>query len=129
VDEAAKRRHFAQASLPAEQLQALTAGLPDRMANFRQLSAGGGLVYVLPPAGLEREVAVQPVDIFSADGRYLYRAELKLPGDVRFSPDGIGIAGDSLYALCRDPEGRHSLCRFAIAIPPVKQGGGQHGEQ
>lgn len=44
--------------------------------------AGGGLVYVLPPAGLAPEVVAQLIDMFVADGRFLYWAELRLLGDL-----------------------------------------------
>lgn len=120
VDEAAKREHCADVGLPAEHVAAIVAALPDEFASFRQMWAGGGMVYVLPPAGLAREVAAQPIDIFAADGRYLHRAELRLPGDLRFSPDGVALVGSDLYALCVDGEGRWSLRRFAVAVPEVK---------
>jgi hypothetical protein len=128
VDEAAKRGHLAGSSLPAERIEALVAALPDRLASYRLLWAEAGLVYVLPPAGLGRDVTAQPVDIFSADGRYLYWAELRLPGDARFSPDGIVIAGNDLYALCQDPQNHQSLCRFSVAIPPTEEGAGHPGQ-
>ncbi len=120
VDEAAKRAHAAESSLPAQHIDAIVAGLPDRLASFRRLWTGAGLVFVLPPTGLERDVIAQPVDIFSPDGRYLYRADLRLPGDVRFSPDAVAMAGSDLYALCKDARGRWSLGRFAISLPEVQ---------
>ena len=120
VDAAAKRAHFAGSRIPPERVDAVAAALPNQLSSFRQLWAGAGLIYVLIPTGLEREVTAQPVDIFSADGRYLYRAELRLPGDVRFSPDGAAIVGHDLFALCGDAQNRWSLCRFSISIPDVK---------
>jgi hypothetical protein len=120
VDEAAKREHCADNGLPAEHVAAIVAALPGEFASFRQMWAGGGLVYVLPPAGLAREVAAQPIDIFSADGRYLYRAQLRLPGDERFSPDGVALVGSDLYALCANAQGQWSLRRFAAAVPEAK---------
>lgn len=122
ADAEAKRLHFSSASIPPERQEALLAGLPDRMASFRRLWASAGMVYVLPPVSLERDVASQPVDIFAADGRYLYRAELSLPGGVRFSPDSIELAGGDLYALCRDAQDRWSLRRFAVATPAGEGG-------
>jgi hypothetical protein len=120
VDEAAKRAHFEGSRIPAEHFEVMLAALPDKLASFRQVWAGAGLVYVLPSTGLERDVAAQPVDIFSSDGRYLYRAELRLPEDVRFTPDAMAIVGHDLYALCRDAQGRRSLRRFTISIPEGK---------
>lgn len=51
------------------------------------------------------------------DGRYLHRAELRLPGGLRFSPDGVALVGSDLYALCLDGEGWWSLRRFAVEVP------------
>jgi hypothetical protein len=116
-DEAAKQAHFAQSRIPPDRLKAVLAGLPDRLASFRRLWAWKGLVLLLPPAGLEPLVATQPIDIFSADGRCLYRSELRLPDGLRFSPDDLNIAQSDLYAICHDGEGRTSLRRFSVALP------------
>ncbi len=126
ADAAAKRAHFADSPIPPDRVESLLAALPDELASFRRLWAGAGLVYALPPVDLERYVSAQPVDIFSADGTYLYKSELRLPGEARFSPDATAIVGPDLYALCVDAENRPSLCRFALSIPAA-EGDGGHG--
>ncbi len=59
---------------------------------------------------------VQGFDIFSADGKYLYHAELKLPDDLIIK-SRIVFHGDNVYVFAEDEEGESKLYKFKTNLP------------
>lgn len=112
-----KRAHFEKVNLPQEKLDAIVAGLPDRLASFRAVQADAGLIFVFPSTSLERKIDHQPIDIFSPDGQYIYRTDLRLGRGLRFNPGNVVFAGGELFIIQEDTEGHAAVARYEISLP------------
>ncbi len=112
-----KRAHFEEVSFPEEHLDAIIGALPDRLASFRSVQTDSELIFVFPSISIEHKVDHHPVDIFSPDGRYLHRADVRLGDGLRFSPGNVVFAGGDLYIIAEDTEGRRAVARYEITLP------------
>jgi hypothetical protein len=119
VTEAAKRAHFESLGVPTETIDRITSGLPEQATYYYRIHADGGLIYVFAVAEFGSRQNSQPIDIFSADGDYLYRGNLDIAGGkyICGSPDNLRIQGERLYAVLEDDDGKRSIAQYRIKLP------------
>jgi hypothetical protein len=114
-----KRKHFEGVKVPQEQLKKIIPGLPDEMTFFQRIRVNNGLVYVFPTNSISRRQNFLPVDIFSPEGKYLYRSQLRFSEDESlFSHmQKIVIRNDRLFAILETVEGKKKLAGYKISLP------------
>jgi len=105
-----KRNHLADSQMPRENLERILSRLPDKMTHFNRIQSVNGLIYIFAVTNLDKETAVQPIDIFSPKGEYLYRANLKFGDLVKFgSPHNVFIKSDTVYVILKNEKGKQTL--------------------
>lgn len=121
VTEEEKRNHAAKFDIPQEMVDQMIAVMPNEMAYFHRLQVNDGLVYVFPTLGLGQTLTSQPLDIFSLDGEYLYRADIKFDGGwhIYGNPDNLQIRDNYLYAILEDATGKKTIAKYRISLPDV----------
>ncbi len=114
-----KRNHIADIQLPKEAVEKILSQLPDEMTYFSQIQAIRGLIYVFAVTTVEKETADQALDIFSPKGEFLYRGYLRFGDLVKFgSPSNLVIKGEDVYVILNNGQGRQTLAKFKIKLPP-----------
>ena len=77
-----------------------------------------GLIYVYTSnVGL---VNGQEIDIFSPEGKYLYKSKITLPQGNTIKANGLVFKGDFLYMVVEDSEGDLSLRKYSCKLPISK---------
>jgi hypothetical protein len=121
VTEEDKRKHFENSSIPKDRYEKILPALPDELTHFMRIRAVSGLIFVYSTESLERQQDKIAIDIFSSEGKYMYRAQLKF-GDE--SPlythvEKVVIRGNHCYALLEDGSGKYTLAKYRISLPPI----------
>jgi hypothetical protein len=99
---------------PKEMLDQIIKQLPDTGTYFDKIEIQNNLVFVYC-SDLERK-HTQLIDIFSADGKYLYRAEVKITEGNTI--DGGPIIKDGyMYIGIEDEDGEYLLNKYKIQLP------------
>jgi hypothetical protein len=117
-----KKQYFERPGLPADALDQIMSSLPNELTFFHRIEVHNGLIYVFVPE-LDMDVnrgKIKQIDIFSLQGKYLYRAEIKIEEGLRplFSPLGnTAIRGEHLYAVCEKEDDSIVLVKYKIAVP------------
>jgi hypothetical protein len=96
----------------------LMGTIPNETTYFYRLEVHHGLIYVYVPDPLHRFPGHRKpawIDIFSGDGKYLYKAHLKLTGSAK--PLTTRIHKDHLYLVLEDQEGEISLAKYTLSLP------------
>jgi hypothetical protein len=120
--ETSKRKRFEDIKLngqpmPKEMVDQMIKGMPDQYTLFNGLRLDEtGLIYVYLP-DLSNKTG-QEMDIFSAEGKYLYHALLTLPNGLK-TVSTLSIKGNFLYVFAEDEEGEGKLLKFKITKPGV----------
>ena len=117
-----KREYFKSDNMPAEMLQQIVDGLPDEVTCFHRIEVHDNLVFVyVPEIDLDnKSLRTRQIDLFSPEGRYLYKAHLNFGKDRTplFSPlQNIVIRDGFLYAVLQDDEDRVLLAKYRISLP------------
>jgi hypothetical protein len=101
--------------MPDELAKQLIKGMPDYCTYFSNVTIEeNGLIYVYLN-DITNETG-QEIDIFSTEGKYLYHANITLPGGLKpVSP--LVIKGEFLYTFAEDGEGERKLVKYKIAKP------------
>jgi hypothetical protein len=101
--------------MPEELAKQLIKGMPDYCTYFSNVTIEeNGLIYVYLN-DITNETG-QEIDIFSAEGKYLYHANIKLPDGFKpVSP--MVIKGEYLYVFAGDDKGERKLVKYKIAKP------------
>ncbi len=92
--------------------------LPREITHFRKIRIIDGLVYVFADNfGVHWEN--QQIDIFSPDGKYLYRSILKPEkgSEIYFSVDNHLIKNNHLYVILEDETGEIVITKYRIDLP------------
>jgi hypothetical protein len=108
-------------NMPENERQQLIKNFPDEPTHFYHIEEINGLVYVFVPDPLRRfEGHQQPkqIDIFSPEGKYLYKADINVEKGWR--PDSLLIKQNNLYAVLQNEEGDIKLVKYRIALPTMK---------
>ncbi|MCP5046621.1 MAG: hypothetical protein GY940_05590, partial [bacterium] len=116
VSLADKRQQFADdgGRTPKDMLEKIIRQLPDTETYFDAIQVHNGLVYVFL-SDLNRE-NIQKMDIFSMDGKYLYRSQLKVEDGYTIDSSPV-IKNGYLYLGLQDEEGEPSLNKYKIQLP------------
>ncbi len=110
-------------SEPADVVDKLIKSLPDEATYFNRIEIIDGLIYVFEPY-LEYYTRHQQVDIFSQEGKYLFRAFIK-PGEnlnIIFSHfNNFVIKNGHLYIVLEDEykEGEILIAKYKIVLPEL----------
>ena len=89
----------------------------DTLTHFTRLRVHNGLIYVFEPY-LDDSPVCQWVDIFSLDGKYLYRGFIKLGENVKlYHPQNLVIANRHIYIAYVDENEEIAVGKFKIKVP------------
>jgi hypothetical protein len=122
ISKKAKREYFRRGDLPPDALNQIIDSFPNGLTHFHRIEAHKGLLYVFVPE-LDLETSrprIRQIDIFSPDGNYVYRAEIKLEKGLRplFSPlDNLIIQGDYMYSVCELQDDTVVIVKHRIDLP------------
>jgi hypothetical protein len=90
----------------------VTAGA---LTYFTRIDVHNGFIYMFEPS-LDDTPRQQWVDIFSRDGRYLYRGLIKLKGDKNlYHPQNLVISGRHMYIAYVDENEEISIGKFEVS--------------
>jgi hypothetical protein len=120
VTEKDKWKHFEQTRLPKERIEKILPTLPDFLTYFMRIQVVKGLIFIFSTESLDRRQKKLAIDIFSPEGKYLYRSYLKF-GDgtpLYTHVEKVAIKNTHLYAMLENKEGRNSLAKYKIDLPP-----------
>jgi hypothetical protein len=123
VTMAEKKARFKNSSMPPDMVKQIIESLPDEISSFNRIEFHHGLIYVYV-ADLEhwKEGRQHPkqIDIFSKDGKYLYRAVVEFENDahVFFTPfSNLTIKDGFLYAALERKDGEVIIAKYRIVQP------------
>ncbi len=122
VSHSFKKKFFKGMTLPPEMVDQIAKSFPDRLTQFHQIEVHDGLVYVfVPDLDMNQGTArIAQIDIFSPEGRYLYRAHLDFGKDLAhlFSPlSNLAFRNGHLYAVCVRGDDTVVLAKFKAILP------------
>jgi hypothetical protein len=122
VSNSFKRKYFKAMNIPPEMIAAIAKSFSNRLTYFHQIEIHNGLIYVfVPELDLDqRRARIAQIDIFSPEGRYLYRAHLDFGKGLThlFSPlSNIAIRDGYLYAVCVRDDDTVVLSKYRAALP------------
>lgn len=99
---------------PVELLKRLAKTVPNEMTHFSDVEKHNGLFYVFTSYyGRDNR---QRIDIFSPDGKYLYRAFITVDEEYEMVTMPL-IKGGHVYMVLEDEEGNQSLAKYKIQLP------------
>lgn len=119
-----KREFFDKGNMPADMLKQIVDGLPDELKCFHRIDVHNDLVFVfVPDMDLENKILrTRQIDIFSPEGKYLYRAHLDF-GKNRVplsSPlQNVVIKNGFLYAVLQDEKDNVFAAKYKISLPTL----------
>ncbi|MCP4220816.1 MAG: hypothetical protein GY765_39680 [bacterium] len=114
-----KKKFLNQWGDPAELVNKWAKELPGELTYFNRIDVHNGLVYVFNSLFGETHERVA-IDIFSGDGKYLYRAVLDAGKNMSFHlshTKNIVIKDGFLYAVLESGEGELKIVKYGIALP------------
>jgi hypothetical protein len=117
-----KKKYLKTMSMPPEMVDAIAKSFPGRLTHFCQIEVHDGLVYVfVPTLDLDQGTAqIAQIDIFSPEGRYLYRAHLDFGDGLThlFSPlSNIAFRNGYLYAVCVRKDDTVVIRKYKAHLP------------
>jgi hypothetical protein len=122
ISRSSKKKFFRAMSIPPEMVGPIVKSFPDRLTHFCQIGVHNGLVYVfVPDLDLDQGTArIAQIDIFSPEGRYLYRTHLDFGKNLThlFSPlSNLAFQNGYLYAVCVRGDDTVVLAKFKAILP------------
>lgn len=124
VSQKDKRDFFNKGSLPADVLKQIVDGLPDDVTYFHRIEVHNKLIFVFV-SGIDLDnkmLSIKQIDIFSPEGKYLYKARLDFGRNrVHLSSplQNIVIDRGFLYAVLQDEEDNVLVAKYKIALPTL----------
>ncbi len=103
---------------PSGPVKDIAKHLPDKLVHFHRMQVENGLIYVFTGNfGIHWEN--QQIDIFSPDGKYLYRTVFKpVDGEnIYFAVHCIQIRNNHLYVILEDDDGEVKIVKYKINLP------------
>ncbi|MGB7295753.1 MAG: 6-bladed beta-propeller [Candidatus Aminicenantales bacterium] len=122
VSDSFKKKFFKGMSLPPEMVDLIAKSFSNKLTYFHQIEVHDGIVYVfVPDLDLDQGTArIAQIDIFSSEGRYLYRARLDFGKNLThlFSPlSNLAFKNGHLYAVCVREDDTVVLAKFKANLP------------
>jgi hypothetical protein len=103
-----------QTEVPKNILAAMTSQIPDHLPYFHHLfSDKNGLLYVW--IACSKTPHIRHVDIFSKNGKYLFRGSVSIDEDCFFVT--LAMRDTTLVAFIEDPDGERKLVKYSLKIP------------
>lgn len=94
----------------------LMKNFPVEKTYFHQIEEHGGMIYVFVPGHPLPRLQLPPqIDIFSGDGKYLYKTRINL--GEGFKPMYSVFLGEFLYTIARNEDGDRKLVKYKIKPP------------
>jgi hypothetical protein len=118
-----KRDFFETDRMPANMLKQIMDSMPDELTYFYRIEVHNTLIFVfVPEIDLEtKALRIKQIDIFSPEGKYLYKTHLKFEENrIHLSSPlhNIVIKNDFLYAVLQDEDDNVLLAKYKISLPP-----------
>jgi hypothetical protein len=91
---------------------------PDEVTSFTRIELHRGLIYVLEPEVIRRNF--QAIDIFSPEGRYLYRSKITVDEDLTMVPQQSAnplLTDTHLYVALMDKDLNVRISKYKISLP------------
>lgn len=92
---------------------------PNETTFFSRIELHGGLIYVFEPLVNRRNI--QPIDIFSSEGQYLYRSTIAVDEGLTMMPQQSSnplLTDGHLYVALTDQDSKVKIVRYKISLPP-----------
>jgi hypothetical protein len=116
VPRAYKDEIFKGVNFPPDVKQQIKEGLPEHFTFFEEILIDeNGNIYVIVTDPLEENS--RKIDIFSARGRYVFSAEIKIEKNLAIRSSHFGH--DRLYLGIENEEGNLKLVKYKIDIPKI----------
>ncbi len=92
--------------------------LPNKLSHFHKIQVIGDLIFVFH-GNFGLHWGAQEIDIFSVNGRYLYRTSFSPEGSTKiyFSRSNIVIKQGHLYAVLEDDNGDVKVVKYMVKLP------------
>jgi hypothetical protein len=103
--------------IPEQIMKKLLKQLPGETTYFSQIEIHNGLLYVYV-SDMERRNS-QQIDIFSLDGKYLYRSFIRVPEALLISINPF-IIKDYIYLVLEDNDGELMIRRYKTTLPSAR---------
>lgn len=122
VNDNEKRKHFEKSSIPKDRVDAIIPTLPDELTYFMRIQVVEDLIFVYSTESLERQQDKIAVDIFSPEGKYVYRAYLHFGNErpLYTHVEKVIIRGNHCYALLEDGSGKKIFAKYKISLPSAQ---------
>lgn len=94
---------------------------PDEVTSYTRIESHRGLIYVFEPEVNRRNF--QAIDIFSQEGRYLYRSEIAVDEGLTMMPQQSAnplLTDDHLYVVLVDEELNVGIRKYKIRLPDLQ---------
>ncbi|MBN1271539.1 MAG: 6-bladed beta-propeller [Candidatus Aminicenantes bacterium] len=119
-----KKEYFGRSDLPADALSQIINSFPNALTHFHRIEMHNGLIYVfVPELDMEaRRARIRQVDIFSPEGKYLYRAKFELEEGLKllFSPlENLVIQGNFMVSACELEDDTIVIVKHRIRLPEL----------
>lgn len=103
-------------------VNSIAASFSNKLTHFHQIEVHNGLIYAyVPELDLGQGTArIAQVDIFSPEGKYLYRARFDFGKGLThlFSPlSNFAFKNGNLYAICIREDDAVVLVKYKAALP------------
>jgi hypothetical protein len=115
-EKAQRFEEFPQMSRPAR--QQIMDTTPDEITFFSRIESHQGLIYVFEPEVSSRNV--QAIDIFSPEGRYLYRSKITVGEELQMMPQQSAnplLTDNHLYVVLADKDLHVKIRKYKISLP------------
>jgi len=122
VSHSFKKKFFMGMNLPPEMLAPIAKSFSNKLTYFHKIEIHDGLVYVfVPELDLDQGTPrIAQIDIFSPEGRYLYRAHLNFGNGLTplFSPlSNVAFRNGHLYAVCARADDTVVIVKYVAHLP------------
>jgi hypothetical protein len=121
VPAAVKKERFKKLyeRFPKDVIDQLYKSVPDEATCFNRIDIINRLIYLFKPY-VKSVTPQQEVDIFSPDGKYLYRGVIRVGSDLKivFSVfENLIIKNNHLYVVVEDKEGAQKVAKYRVVLP------------
>lgn len=100
--------------VPRETVERLAKKMPGDINYFDKIEVNNGLIYAYNCYYGRKNV--QTIDIFSLEGRYLYRAALTIPSGKKLVIEPV-LKDGYFYLNIMDEEGQESVGKYRATLP------------
>ena len=77
-----------------------------------------GLVYLFGSDGLSRSMTGKTINVYSPDGRHLYRGRIQVEEGWHIAnPDNLQLGQGFVYAVLENDDGVRKIVKYTVALP------------